>query len=233
MSQLPRGWKTGFEPLQQGFLRGSFVKTLNFHNTPHASAEHYERQFAFYRQHFSGVSEADLDAFFATGRWHKPKPGLIPAFFDGYRNNYEVGAKLAEAYGFTGWFFLPSAFMGTPVEAQLAFTERYLINVVHEYEDGRVAMSWDEVRDLARRGHVVASHTQTHSLLTQASPDELLQREIIESKAQLERETGRDVAAFAWLYGSEYGVDPRADDYLRRAGYRYLFSNFKLQKLYS
>ena len=39
------------------------------------------------------------------------------------------------------------------------------------------------------------------------------------------------VEIFCWLHGAEAGVNPRADQMLREAGFRYLFSNFKVQRL--
>lgn len=45
--------------------------------------------------------------------------------------------------------------------------------------------------------------------------------------AQLER----PVESFTWLYGGEYGLNTAADSALGRSGYRYLFSNLKIQEL--
>lgn len=228
---LPSSWAQIVHSLQQGFLTGRYVRAINFHNTPHSRAKEYEQQLAFCRQHFTSVSEHDLDSFFDTGHWHKDQPGLILNFFEGYRNNYDVAAPLAEQYGFIGWFFLPTAFMGTPADQQRSFARANNIGLVDDgYADGRIAMTWDEVRKLDKT-HVIASHTQTHHPLTRHSPDDELEREICASKRELEQELGHEVATFAWLYGSEAGVNPRADRYLHQAGYRYLLSNFKIQRL--
>ena len=223
-------WERTLESLQQGLARGSYLRTINFHNTALGRRDDFERQLAFCQQHFSSVTEADLNTLFETGRWHKDKPGLIPIFFEGYRNNFEVAAPLAEAYGFSGWFFVPSAFPGTPLDAQHSFAKRHSIGIIDEDRDKRLAMTWDELRELSHK-HVIASHTQTHSRLTHDSSDEELRREIVDAKAELERELGKEVTTFAWLYGSEVGVNARADRYLHEAGYRYLLSNFKIQRL--
>ena len=42
---------------------------------------------------------------------------------------------------------------------------------------------------------------------------------------------GWPVEIFCWLRGAEAGVNPRADAMLREAGFRFLFSNFKVQRL--
>jgi hypothetical protein len=227
---LSSDWLNIFKSLQLGLVQGSYIRTINFHNTPVVKRDLYEKQFAFCQPYFSSVNQADLDSFFSTGTWHKNKPGLIPVFYEGYRNNFDVAVPLVEKYGFVGWFFVPSAFPGIPVAEQRAFAETHHIGTVEEYDDGRIAMTWDELRELDKR-HVIACHTKHHERLTPNSPDALLRQEIIESKQELEEQLGHEVSSFAWLYGSEYGVNAKADSYVREAGYRYLFSNFKIQKL--
>jgi hypothetical protein len=77
---------------------------------------------------------------------------------------------------------------------------------------------------------VVASHTKTHSHIALDAKQDL-EREIVGPQRDFERELGHPAKSFAWLFGSEYGVHGEADKYLHQAGYRYLFSNFKIQKL--
>jgi len=51
------------------------------------------------------------------------------------------------------------------------------------------------------------------------------------AKEELEQGLGAAVDTFCYLYGAEYGLNPRADALLMSSGFRYLFSNFRLQKL--
>jgi len=219
-----------FNPLASKFLNGNYIRSVNYHNTPVAKADWYERQLEFYAQHFSSVTEAELAHFLTTGQWCKDKPGLIHAFYNGYRNNYDVLKPLLEHYGFVGWFFIPSDFVSTHPFQQVDFAEAHRLRLVpDEYPDGRYALSWSEVRELSE-DHVIASHTKTHSLISPDSPADM-QREIVMSQQDFENELGRKVDAFAWLSGSDYGQHPEADAYLLEAGYKYLFSNFKIQKV--
>jgi peptidoglycan/xylan/chitin deacetylase (PgdA/CDA1 family) len=222
-------WENVFTSLKQGLSAGQYIRTVNFHNTPAHRTEQYEQQLEHYARHFSSVTEDDLETVLTTGQWCKAKPGLILAFYNGYRNNFDVMKPLLEHYEFVGWFFTPSEFVGTPPPLQKAFALEHTMRVVDEYEDGRVALSWDEVRELEKQ-HVVASHTKTHSRITLDVARDL-EREIVGSQQDFVRELGHPVKAFAWLLGSEYGVHKAADKYLHKAGYRYLFSNFKIQKL--
>ena len=207
------------------------IRTLNFHSTPADQAERYASQLAGYRQHFRGVSEADLERSFTGNCWPYARDGLIVAFFNGYRNNYDVAAPLLERYGLRGWFFIPTGFIEVEPALQGAFAERSKIRVrAGEYQGGRVAMSWDELRELEARGHVIACHTRTHQHAGHLSAEDL-HREVALSQQDFRTRLGHEVHAFAWLYGGEYGVNREADACLKASGYRYLFSNYKLRQL--
>ena len=210
---------------------GRFIRVVNFHNTPVARADVYERQLAGYAARFAPVTLADLDALFETGRWHHDRPGLIPVFYEGYRDHVEVALPLLERVGLVGWFFVPTAFVATPPAEQVAFAEAHHLGIVEgEYADGRHAMSWDEVAAVGER-HVVAAHTATHASAASVRSDDDVRREVLEPREALERVLGRPPAAFAWLFGQASGTNPVADEALRAAGYRYLFSNARLQRL--
>lgn len=226
---LSASWERTFASVQRGLARGSYLRTINFHNTPERRAAEYEAQIARYAEHFRAVGEADLDGYLSGTRPPGNRPGLLPILFEGYRNNLWL-AEVLERHGLIGWFFVPAGFPDVPVAEQHDFARAHHIGLDPDDAGGRVAMTWDELRALDER-HVIACHTLTHSLLTPDSPDDLLQREIVDSKLRLEQALGHEVTTFAWLYGSEYGLNERADAKLREAGYRYLLSNFKIQKL--
>ena len=230
---LPKPFTASFGELLANFRAGSYLRTVNFHSTPRSSAAYYDKLLRWYAEHFSTLAEGDLEEFFSTGRWHKEKPPLLLSFFEGTRNHYEVILPLLERYGLTAWFFIIPHFLEVPPAEQVAYADTHYIGVTPgEYGDARLTLSWDEVRELGQK-HVIVSHTLTHTALTPESSDALMLREISTSKGVLEAQLGREVKSFAWLLGAEHGLNPRADAYLLRAGYRYLFSTFKLQQLHS
>lgn len=61
-------------------------------------------------------------------------------------------------------------------------------------------MSWDQVADLARRGHEIGSHTLTHGLLSQVDGASLT-RELGESRALISRKIGMQVHGVAYPNG--------------------------------
>lgn len=58
-----------------------------------------------------------------------------------------------------------------------------------------------------------------------------MQREIVEAKRYLEEKIGREVEVFCWLYGEEYHYNEKAHKFLKEAGYKYVVSNLKLERI--
>jgi peptidoglycan/xylan/chitin deacetylase (PgdA/CDA1 family) len=82
-------------------------------------------------------------------------------------------------------------------------------------------LSWDEARALASDGRVTLHpHTVTHPILSRC-PDEKVEREVADSCAALERETGRKPTVFAYPNGRAQDFDDRAKAALRRRGVRW------------
>lgn len=212
------------------FASGPLVRAVNYHNTPAFRADLYDRELAAIAERFAPTTEDDLAAFLTTGHWPKSRPGVILALYNGYRNNYDVFRPLLEKHGLVGWFFAASGYVSCPPDEQLAFGAAHTLRTVpDEYEDGRYALSWDELRELDR-DHVVASHTRSH---TRVSLDDhrALEEEIVGAQGDFEAGLGHKVRSFAWLFGGAYGENPAADVHVDRAGYEFLFSNFKIQRL--
>ena len=205
--------------IRRAYERGHYIRVVNYHSTPYSTAPALERELASYADQFSSVSVQDLDRFFDSGRWHKDKPGLLPVFYEGYRNSVDVAAPICEALGLTGWFPIATAFVDCPEDSQEAFARSHSITLAEEdTRGGRIAMSWDEVADIATR-HVVAPHTAHHEGYDTVFSAEDLRREVLEPKIKLEAVTGRPADAFAWLHGTSYGRSAMHDAAVRDAGY--------------
>ncbi|SOX53302.1 polysaccharide deacetylase [Mycobacterium ahvazicum] len=85
-------------------------------------------------------------------------------------------------------------------------------------------LSWDEARAMAGDGLVTLyPHSVTHPILARCEDDKL-EREIADSCAAIERETGRAPTVFAYPNGRAQDFDARARDVLRRRGVRWALS---------
>ncbi|MFI7386235.1 polysaccharide deacetylase family protein [Streptomyces sp. NPDC049813] len=229
MTTSARTRQPSFSGQEQALRSGQYLRVVNYHNTPHADTDRIRGELARLAENFSAVTLDDLDLFRSTGRWHKSRPGVIPVFYEGYRNNAEVAAPLAEEVGLTAWFFICTAFLDVPVAQQYDYAGEHHIDLVEENERGeRLAMTWDDVAELSRR-HVVTPHTAHHAEAASLRTASDLDREIGEPKRRMDAVTGQAAASTAFLWGTPYGADPLVDAALREAGYRYQFGNTAIQ----
>lgn len=93
-----------------------------------------------------------------------PDRSVVFTFDDGYCDNFRNDMPLLLKYGFSGAFFIPTAFVGT----------NRLLN--HDAarggrpEDDRV-LTWDEIRAMRDAGMEIGGHTRNHAVLTEVSSD--------------------------------------------------------------
>jgi peptidoglycan/xylan/chitin deacetylase (PgdA/CDA1 family) len=205
---------------QRILLRRDHIRVVNYHGTPRPQLAGFEEHLKFYRRRYENVTMTDLDRLLDSGHLNKDRPGLIICLDDGLRSNLDA-ARLLERYGFTGWFMIPPGFIDLAPPRQLEFARRNKILVDQDYDDGRVAMSWEELRELAEN-HVVCCHTATHRWMREGLSDAVLREELVESRQRLEERLGRPIDAFCWVGGQEYGYTKQAARMVRD-GYRYAF----------
>ena len=235
----PAGGRHEGDGVFRALAEGRYVRAVNFHATPRRLAGAFEEQVSGLAESFAPVSFGDLIGLLDRGEWPHERPGVLLNFFDGFRDNHEVAAPILDRHGLIGWFFPISGWISSRPEDQRAFADAHLMNL--PYDEGelskgdRLALSPEEIGDLARRGHVIASHTQGH---TTASPDfdpdlspEALAREVAGSKETLENFAGGPVRALAWREGTPLGADRRADEALSLAGYDLLLANHAVQRI--
>ena len=208
------------------------IRTANFHNIPTHRIPEVDAQLKHWSTAFSSVNEDELDRYLATGEWHKPKPGLLIAVFNGYRNGFDNMRPLLEKYGFIGWYYIPTLFVSEPAATQLQFVATRTLKVIHnEYPDGRYALSWDEIKAMDGR-HVIACHTRNHARLQLDNP-KYLENETVGPQLDFQKHLGHPVRAFASLSGQPYGEHGLSDQAIDRAGYQFITSNYKIQRIRS
>ena len=223
--------------LYRAFAEGRYVRAVNFHATPRRLAGRVEEQLSRLADEFVPVSWDDLARLVQGDGWPHERPGVMLNFFDGFRDNFEVVVPILDRLGLIGWFFVVSGWVETPPKDQRSFAGRHIIDLPYDERDlpadGRLAFSSGEIRALVERGHVVASHTRTHSTASpEFAPDlspDALGREVAGSRRELERHTGAPVRALAWREGTPLRVSARADEALQSAGYDLLFANHAIQ----
>lgn len=229
MMILPRSPAQTAAELAAGFRSGRAIHLINYHATPSTHRDQYRAQIAAFAGRFDSLARRGIEGLMSGGG---ARPVLAPILFEGFRDNHDVLLPILEEHGFAGWFFVPSHFPNVAPRRQRIFAARHSLHYgADEYPGDRIALSWPELRAAHGRGHLVACHSRNHTALHPDTPDDVLHDEIVVAKRELEDGLGAEVDTFCYLYGAEYGLNPRADAMLIAAGFRYLFSNFRLQRL--
>lgn len=199
-----------------------YVRALNYHDTPRTHAANLRKQLEWYSSHFSNCNYSQLRNLLANGAWDDPKPGLIISFDDGLRSNYEIATPLLEEFGFTGWFMVPAALL----ETDSAQHEEFAVTntIIHQgLHSNALGLSWDDVRDLESRGHVITCHSMNHRRLSDSLSDEQLHEEIVQSKSLMESRLRHPVTGFTWVGGEEFSYSRRAFNTIVQANYSEIF----------
>jgi peptidoglycan/xylan/chitin deacetylase (PgdA/CDA1 family) len=85
-------------------------------------------------------------------------------------------------------------------------------------------MGLNEIKDLARRGHVIGCHTAHHVRMRPTLDAAILLEEIAEAKKELEMRLGHPVNAFAWVGGEPDTYRADALQMLCEAGFSWIFT---------
>lgn len=157
----------------------------------------------------NGYYGCRLDAIADNGNNNLRKTVLT--FDDGFADFYNEAWPILEKYGFSASVFLPTGFIEDH--------ERSLIK-------GKQHLSWDQVRELHAKGIEFGSHSITHTILRNCPRDEI-KREIVESKAVIEKRLRVPVRSFSYPYAFPFDDSSLVtflDECVRSAGYEFAVS---------
>ena len=171
------------------------------------SPDDFEAQMRFLSVHRLAVDLDDVIAFVA-GRGSLPEGACLVTIDDGCESTLTEALPILRRWGVPAIAFVTSSLVGLDVPE---LPERYL--------------GWDELREVADSGFVeIGSHAFTHRSLGAMDADES-RREAFESKAQLERELGREIRCFAYPFGTHGDFDDVTERHLADAGYTIAFNS--------
>lgn len=135
--------------------------------------------------------------------------GVAITFDDGYLDNYTNAAPVLIELDLPATFFVVAGRVGG----------------ILGHDTGSAAlMSWQNIQDLQQAGFEIGCHTKTHPRL--AALDRNAQHdEIAGAKILLEQHLGREVASFAYPFGSRADYNELSIALAREAGFRQAASN--------
>lgn len=183
------------------------VNTTTFGDGITCSPDRFRRICQWLAKHFRVVPLAAQVEALENGRALSNTASIT--FDDGYLDNYEVAAPILLELGLPATFFVATEFLGSDV---VPFWDQ---------NNGTTTkwMTWDHVRELAKQGFHVESHTCTHIDLGSADT-ETARRELRSSLAQLTNALGASQRLFAYPFGGTRNITDRARALIQEEGYR-------------
>jgi len=208
---LPLGGAVWLRRVRQQEHAADRVPILCYHRLTDAAGEDdepvwvvAETDFAAQMQHLAatGYTSLDLDEFLQirAGVRDIPARPVVLTFDDGWESVRRLALPHLARNGLRAVVY---AILEPGAETRAAGGA------------GDRIMTADELCEVARAGHQIASHTVTHPILTELD-DAGIERELVESRRRLAELLGRPVAHFCVPRG---GVDRRVGAAIARAGY--------------
>lgn len=114
-------------------------------------------------------------------------------FDDGFEECYTVIAPLLEKYNTRGAFFINANYIECNENYRQSFVPKTL-------SLAKWPMSWKQVIDLHKRGHLIGSHTLDHAEMISLN-DEELDKQLKDNKKILEEKLNYKCEYFAWPFG--------------------------------
>lgn len=144
---------------------------------------------------YQTVLPDQLYDYLAYGKELPAKPVML-TFDDTDEEQFSIGAKEMDKYGFKGVFFIMTISINRP---------RY--------------MSREQIKQLAENGHAIESHTWDHKMVTKYEEGDF-QNQMIKPKKTIEDITGKTASYFAYPYGI---WSPKVFPLLKEADFKLAF----------
>ena len=171
------------------------------------SSADFEAQVRQLAESGRAVSLDQLIAFVEGGA-PLPADACLITIDDGMLSTLTEAAPILERWKVPAVAFVTSSLIG---KDYAGLPERYL--------------TWDELRQLATSGLIaIGSHAHTHRSLGLMPPQEAIV-EARESREMLSGQLGREVAVFAYPFGTRSDFNETTEQVLRQAGYRIAFNS--------
>ena len=170
--------------------------------SPRVFEEHMK---CLFENGYSSIGISELPAMMRN-KTGECRPVAI-TFDDGYRDFLTHAFPILERYGLKAIVFLATGLMGSR----------------SSMFGGKDILTWDDARELRKRGVVFGSHTVKHLKLQNLRLKEM-EVEIVDSKKEIESRLGEPVEVFSYPYAFPEGRTNFLEKYfgiLDRCGYRF------------
>jgi peptidoglycan/xylan/chitin deacetylase (PgdA/CDA1 family) len=166
----------------------------------------FENQMRYLKENGFHVISPDELLAFLENKQRLPKKSVMITMDDGYRSVYEVAYPILKKYEFTATLFIYTNFVGV----------------------SKMAITWDQLKEMKADGFSIGSHTIYHSDLTIPKDGETeadwmtrIHKELYGSKKIIDKKLRQDTYLLAYPYGK---YDQHSINIAKEAGYKIAMS---------
>jgi len=152
-----------------------------------ADIDSFDAQMDFLSKYYTPISEQEIIKAINTGR--SIKYSVWITFDDGYKDNYANAYPILKKYNIPATFFVATGYTNKTSKASLDCGEPNF-------------MSWEELKEISRNNMSIGTHTVSHRILSGLS-DKELEKEILDSKNEIEQRLGIKAISFAYPRGKK------------------------------
>lgn len=149
---------------------------------------------------------------------------IVFTYDDGFEECYTVIAPLLEKYKTKGAFFINSNYIESSNKYQKEFNKR-----VNSYT--KKPMTWVQIKDLHKRGHLIGSHNLDHSNFEGLNLKEI-EYQLSKNKQILESKLNYNCDYFAWTYGKLHHFPIKAFEIANKY-HKHIFSGTNYKNYFS
>jgi peptidoglycan/xylan/chitin deacetylase (PgdA/CDA1 family) len=175
---------------------------IYYHSIKSSDAENFRRQMAWLSTNCTVVEPSRIGTAPANG-------GTLVAITidDGFTSALENAAPILKEYALPAGFFIPAGRLGQKAGWDI---EEHC----HDRDD--CVINQHQIKQLAKGGFEIFSHTLSHPRLTTVE-DQQLETELVASKRALEQIVGHEICGISYPHGD---YDDRVCAYAQRAAYK-------------
>jgi peptidoglycan/xylan/chitin deacetylase (PgdA/CDA1 family) len=177
-----------------------------FHDVSPAEKSKFVRIIRYLYKRFQFITPAQFESYL-NGQYQLQDTSILVTFDDGFTSSRDVTAEVLDPLGIKAVFFCCTDFVGANEQKARQFVANNLYIGLRPESDihpSEMPLTSEELASLSRRGHLIAAHTASHLNLGQSWSNEVLQKEIVDSAATLEKWLSQKVTWFAYPFG---GID--------------------------
>ena len=135
---------------------------------------------------------------------------ILITFDDGFKSAY-LASHIMDKYNVKGVFFVPTEFIDCENrEQEKQFIINDLLLTEEDLTDQMKPMSWENVKEMHRKGHSIGAHTLSHARVSTIKDDDKLKYELYNSKIILENILEHKICCFAYPFGNLESINEKS-----------------------